>query len=532
MKLVSQKYNNTQYAPGLPLYGVDGRDGKSGMNGTSLFVSQYDISNAEALKNFGNCIRQGKMPVVGSSKFIGRDYIDGDTFLFPNRQLYKISDIVGLNNVADHLTSDSFEKYFESVGEIVLDSTDEDSFEPVNANGRKVLNSEDYKGFVINTSDLPDEELNLIEAPLTIISDTQQSDGKIRFLDMKAILSGQSDAQLSIYFDANNQCYVIESDQQIIIDADLYTNQNDDITSYDEYSSVLKEENSITSLKGICSNMTYSTEELTPVPVFDNEGTTNEIYYEGEVGQADSPVHIVVDNGIVRDDVSDAYYTRTYNLYYNNEKEKKIRVYAYCYDNEQVTDDYEVAVEFVDENGIIVGNLHTLYANENSEWEIIWSNTSDTKRIWMSREFIVPDVAAKVRVCYDRNKFCWVQVSGNIDDILVDEAKNEERFAKPELTEFSLNTLENGYLRYRIQVSIKNNNVRRSNVYTDTMIHIIGTSEGKVENEYFVRVDGDNPLTMGTTWTTVVESTEPFVNGITWKVSLIDSVEFGLKKEA
>ena len=123
-------------------------------------------------------------------------------------------------------------------------------------------------------------------------------------------------------------------------------------------------------------------------------------------------------------------------------------------------------------------------------------------------------------------------MSGNIDDILVDEAKNEERFAKPELTEFSLNALENGYLRYRTQVNIKNNNVRRSNVYTDTMIHIIGTSEGKVENEYFVRVDGDNPLTMGTTWTTVVESTEPFVDEIAWKVSLIDSVEFELKEKA
>lgn len=291
--------------------------------------------------------------------------------------------------------------------------------------------------------------------------------------------------------------------------------------------------------------MTYSTEELTPVPVFDNEGTTNEIYYEGEVGQADSPVHIVVDNGIVRDDVSDAYYTRTYNLYYNNEKEKKIRVYAYCYDNEQVTDDYEVAVEFVDENGIIVGNLHT------DVWTIInYDDDDDNKRlipgkdIWMSREFIVPDVAVKVRVCYERNKFCWVQVSGNIDDIPVDISKNEERFANPQLTEFSLNTLANGYLRYRTQVSIKNNNVRRSNIYTDTMIHIIGTSDkrdkeytedwrnGKVENEYFVRVDGDNPLTMGTTWTTVVESTEPFVDGIAWKVSLIDSVEFELKEKA
>ena len=38
MQKFSRKYSNREFAPGLALYGVDGKDGVSGESGRSLFV--------------------------------------------------------------------------------------------------------------------------------------------------------------------------------------------------------------------------------------------------------------------------------------------------------------------------------------------------------------------------------------------------------------------------------------------------------------------------------------------------------------
>lgn len=56
---VSKKYANSDYAPGIATYGVDGKSGTSGKNGTSVFVCQYDIfsEDSEKIVAFGNAIR-------------------------------------------------------------------------------------------------------------------------------------------------------------------------------------------------------------------------------------------------------------------------------------------------------------------------------------------------------------------------------------------------------------------------------------------------------------------------------------------
>ena len=36
-KIGSEKYSNSEYAPGIATYGIDGTDGKSGKNGTTVF---------------------------------------------------------------------------------------------------------------------------------------------------------------------------------------------------------------------------------------------------------------------------------------------------------------------------------------------------------------------------------------------------------------------------------------------------------------------------------------------------------------
>jgi ATP-dependent DNA helicase RecQ len=45
MEKISRKYSNRDFAPGLALYGIDGKDGVSGESGCSLFVCQYDFND-------------------------------------------------------------------------------------------------------------------------------------------------------------------------------------------------------------------------------------------------------------------------------------------------------------------------------------------------------------------------------------------------------------------------------------------------------------------------------------------------------
>ena len=188
-RFVSQKYNNTEYAPGIALYGIDGKDGLSGISGTSIFVSQYDCTEANEndLRDFGNNIRQNKMMIKNSDEFMNRPYTKGDAFIFPNGYIYKIENLDKLLQSVDNLSYKTFNECMKLAGQIVFSSSD-DKFSPYE--NRMVLDTTNYKGFVINmSSELPDK----VEAPMTIVSDSAGNDDLIRFIDMKSIQTGQSD---------------------------------------------------------------------------------------------------------------------------------------------------------------------------------------------------------------------------------------------------------------------------------------------------------------------------------------------------
>ena len=182
--LVSQKTNNYQFAPGISLYGVDGKDGKSGLSGTSIFISQFDIDTTSDLQTFASYIRQGRSTALDSAEYIGRSYMTEDSFLFPNGYIYKIKDISTLIQAGDTISTGNFDKFFEFVGRITVNN-EENGF--VDSNDRLVLDTTNYKGFVINVSELPDTELSDIESPMAIISDKISNDENIKFIDLKSI---------------------------------------------------------------------------------------------------------------------------------------------------------------------------------------------------------------------------------------------------------------------------------------------------------------------------------------------------------
>ena len=252
--IISEKYHNYDYAPGIPTYGIDGKDGKSGMNGISLFVCQHDITNDVGLKEFGKAILQNLDMSLGGAVKINRDYIEGDSFLFTNCEIWKIKDIVELKKIAaiNQLTTDNFSQYLERVGRINMTTTTDG----IITNGdRLLLDNTRYKGFVINNAGLSNNELPDIEAPFTIMSNDTDNDDNIQFIDLKSIFSNATDSELKIYYDTNTKAYHIYSDKPILFDCDLKVS-NTTSDEFDEYSAIITKENNITSFIAFCNGDT------------------------------------------------------------------------------------------------------------------------------------------------------------------------------------------------------------------------------------------------------------------------------------
>ena len=252
--IISEKYHNYDYAPGIPTYGIDGKDGKSGMNGISLFVCQHDITNDVGLEKFGNAILQNLDMSLGGAVKINRDYIDGDSFLFTNCEIWKIKDIVELKKIAaiNQLTTDNFSQYLERVGRINMTTTTDGI---ITSGDRLLLDNTRYKGFVINNAGLSNSKLPSLEAPFTIMSNDTDNDDNIQFIDLKSIFSNATDSELKIYYDTNTKAYHIYSDKPILFDCDLKVS-NTTSDEFDEYSAIITKENNITSFIAFCNGDT------------------------------------------------------------------------------------------------------------------------------------------------------------------------------------------------------------------------------------------------------------------------------------
>ena len=252
--IISEKYHNYDYAPGIPTYGIDGKDGKSGMNGISLFVCQHDITNDDGLEKFGKAILQNLDMSLGGAVKINRDYIEGDSFLFTNCEIWKIKDIVELKKIAaiNQLTTDNFSQYLERVGRINMTTTTDGI---ITSGDRLLLDNTRYKGFVINNAGLSNNEMSDIEAPFTIMSNDTDNDDNIQFIDLKSIFSNATDSELKIYYDTNTKAYHIYSDRPILFDCDLKVS-NTTSDEFDEYSAIITKENNITSFIAFCNGDT------------------------------------------------------------------------------------------------------------------------------------------------------------------------------------------------------------------------------------------------------------------------------------
>ena len=65
-QILSQKYNNYDYAPGIATYGIDGKTGQTGEDGNNIYFTDYDIINSTSdLNEMLSKIMSNILPLVG-----------------------------------------------------------------------------------------------------------------------------------------------------------------------------------------------------------------------------------------------------------------------------------------------------------------------------------------------------------------------------------------------------------------------------------------------------------------------------------
>ena len=93
---VSQRLHNNTYAPGIATYGIQGKTGKTGEPGSGMFFTDYNI-DTDIFNGFAQKITSRKLPLQHEDVILNRNYINGDTFVTKDGNIYMLMDISTLS---------------------------------------------------------------------------------------------------------------------------------------------------------------------------------------------------------------------------------------------------------------------------------------------------------------------------------------------------------------------------------------------------------------------------------------------------
>ena len=252
--LISQKFNNYNYAPGIATYGADGKTGIAGYDGNNIYFTDCDLINDidnRNLNDLAELLRGKYLPVKGSTTAISRSYKNDDLFFDQNGIIYKLKNI---DELIGTVNKDTYGKYFSIAGKISV--SDSSYFD--NVDGRIILNSSNFGGFdVITSSDL---STNIdSNAVVNIISSNIDENDNIELIKMQSIDDVDiEDGNLDIYYKTTDNAYYLDSNMPIVINSNVKINDSADNIDYDNYSSILTSNDPITYFKHICDKLRYN----------------------------------------------------------------------------------------------------------------------------------------------------------------------------------------------------------------------------------------------------------------------------------
>lgn len=250
---ISQTVHNYNYAPGIATYGQTGETGQAGQDGNNIYYTNINFEDPVNIKDIAAQIKQNYLPITNSTEKLSRQYKNGDYFF----NLYGV--IYVLHNIDELLQQDgeiavSYKKFFNKVGSITVETL---PYMQMTNSGRLQLNTSTYKGFDIIDADIQGITPNKNSA-LNIISDKTDSDNNINFLHITSVNNQSIDTgNLKIYFDTNDNAYHISSNYPIVLQGDVKVNSVNVKNSYDEFSSILTSNDTVTYFKSICDQTSY-----------------------------------------------------------------------------------------------------------------------------------------------------------------------------------------------------------------------------------------------------------------------------------
>ena len=277
-QLLSQKYANYNYAPGIATYGIDGKTGQSGNDGNNIYFTDYNINENDGLSDLMQKILNNYLPIKGVDTKINRAYKENDIFFDRNGIIYKLINI----NVSLSLTE--WKDYFTIVGKIHIND-DEQYFGIVN--NRLVLNTK-YNGYDICSNVNANDASQYIntEAAVNIVSRNIDENDNIEMVRMQSIDDVDvEDGKMSVLYKTTENAFYIDSNKPIVIDGDLKVeNDNNTNNEYDNFSTVLTSNDPITYFKYLCDNLNYSIiyDDLTDqykVVIYQTDGNIDKLEY-------------------------------------------------------------------------------------------------------------------------------------------------------------------------------------------------------------------------------------------------------------
>lgn len=257
--LLSQKFNNYNYAPGIATYGIDGKTGRVGTDGNNIYFTDCNLltDTDKDLKILAELIANNYLPVKGSTTRINRSYKNNDLFFDYNGIIYQltnIDDLIGNKDIGG-----IYSDYFNIAGKINIADTS-NLFTWVG--DRMVLNSSTYSGYDVVIINNPSNATNYInkDAVVNIISDNVNENSNIEMIKLQSIDDVDiEDGKLSVYYKTTENAFYLDSNKPIVINGDVKLNtKNNTNNEYDNFSTVLTSTDTITYFKHICDKLRYN----------------------------------------------------------------------------------------------------------------------------------------------------------------------------------------------------------------------------------------------------------------------------------
>ena len=254
--LVSQKFNNYNYAPGIATYGIDGKTGESGKDGNNIYFTDFNLKDITDLKYFASQLIQNYLPLENSTVQIERTYKNNDLFFDQLGIIYRLKNIESLLN-NDSLTS--WDSYFDVAGRLSI--ANNSSLFTMMDDNRLILNSSLYGGYdIISGLSYNDASNNINKnSVVNIISNKVNENNDIEMLNIQSIDDiDVEDGKLSVYYKTTENAFYLDSNKPIIINGDVKLNNEEPNIEYDNYSTILTSNDTISYFKYVCDQLRYT----------------------------------------------------------------------------------------------------------------------------------------------------------------------------------------------------------------------------------------------------------------------------------